>query len=306
MSVSRNLWQSWNKDLNFLRKISDSELRMHVGFLYLLGSPIESDYWLAQNFSTGKTESSSIMFQEFEEVTEGVPHEFWISEPDPNFKRFSIPYYKSHDYNQQFNLNRDVLRTQCDVSNIFKFGIMGKITRITEVGGGYGQLAAAFARVLPGVKYTIIDAPPQLEIQRRWLSHIGLNVGAHGDNQINLVSSLDYKLLQQDVDLLINVNSFCEMGEVEIRSYIDRSHIDYKWLYSNNREVQFMNKALTKPLSEIFQDYFETSPSLSSYLTSDLDYTKYVFLGGQIHQATVLPPSEIVGVRKWHNPLEVN
>jgi putative sugar O-methyltransferase len=273
MPDSLNLWQSWNKDLNFLKKISDEELRMHVGFLYLLGSPIESDYWLAQNFSTGKTDSSSIM---------------------------------SHDNNQQFNLNRDVLRTQCDVSNIFKFGIMGKITRITEVGGGYGQLAAAFTRILPGVKYTIVDLPPQLEIQKRWLSHIGLNVGEHGDNQVNLVSSLDYKLIQQDVDLLINVNSFCEMGEVEIRSYLDRSNIDYKWLYSNNREVQFMNKELTKPLSEIFQDYFETSPSLSSYLTSDQDYTKYVFLGGQIHQATDLPPSEIVGVRKWYNPLEVN
>lgn len=48
---------------------------MHGGFTYLLGSPIESDYWLAQNFSAGKTESSSIMFQEFEEVTRGVPHE---------------------------------------------------------------------------------------------------------------------------------------------------------------------------------------------------------------------------------------
>jgi hypothetical protein len=49
------------------------------------------------------------------------------------------------------------------------------------------------------------------------------------------------------------------MEESEIEKYIDGQRIIFKWLYSNNREIQFMNVGLLKPLSDIFSKYFRLS-----------------------------------------------
>ena len=105
---------------------------------------------------------------------------------------------------------------------------------------------------------------------------------------------------------MINVNSFCEMEESEIEKYIDGQRVVFKWLYSNNREIQFMNVGLSKPLSDIFTKYFRLSPSLNSYMASELHFIKYVFLGGEIGLTKELTPDEIHGVVSFNNQLETN
>ena len=301
-----SLWESWNRKLDFLTKVNDNELRFHVGFLYLLGTPIESDYWRAKNFVSGNYGSGLTMLNEYEILTEAVPANFWLSEPDPNAQEFSIPKILDDNPDVCLYLNKDILRTQVDVTNMYKFGILEQVKSIIEVGGGYGQLAASFSRILPKIKYTIVDLPAQLNIQKRWLSYIGLDVGYSSENQITLISSEDLNSCELTCDLMINVNSFCEMEESEIKKYIDGERIVFKWLYSNNREIQFMNIGLSKPLSEMFSKYFRLSPSLNSYKASELVFTKYVFLGGELDLINELTPEEIHGVVSFNNQFEVN
>ena len=307
MNKSRDsLWESWNRKLDFLNKVPDNELRLHVGFLYLLGTPIESDYWRAQNFASGNYGSALTMFNDYKTLTEAIPKTFWLSEPDPSAQEFSIPKILEANPDVCLYLNKDILRTQVDITNMYKFGILEQVKSVIEIGGGYGQLAAAFSRVLPKVKYTIVDLPTQLNIQNRWLSHIGLDVGYSSENQISLISSEDFDSCELKFDLMINVNSFCEMEESEIEKYIDGQRVVFKWLYSNNREIQFMNVGLSKPLSDIFTKYFRLSPSLNSYMASELHFIKYVFLGGEIGLTKELTPDEIHGVVSFNNQLETN
>lgn len=41
------LWKEWNRLLQFLTTIPSSELRLHVEFLYFIGTPVE----IVNNFS---------------------------------------------------------------------------------------------------------------------------------------------------------------------------------------------------------------------------------------------------------------
>ena len=300
------LWDDWTNYLNFLSKIDDSDLRMHVGYLYLIGTPIEKDYWRTQNFRNGNKLSAIKLSDEYEKLVKDVPHVWRFYESDPRSEEFSTPFFLNGT-EQDISLNADVVRTQVDISNMFNFGILNQIKSVTEIGGGYGQLAVAMTRALPDVKYTIVDLPSQLAIQKRWLSHIGSDVGYSKENQIRLVSSQEFDFhTKQTVDLLINVNSFCEMQEIEIRKYIDGSRIDFNWLYSNNREIQFMNHGMSKPLSQIFADYFNFSPTLREYMDCGFALTKYVFLGGKFEPPKKLLPNEIFGISPWNNQFEVN
>jgi len=302
------LWDDWTDHLNFLSNIDDSDLRMHVGYLYLIGTPIEKDYWRAQNFRLGNTRTYFEMIEEYKKLISGLDSNFWFSEMDPNAAKFSVPYQPTPKKGggQEYFLNSDVLRTQVDVSNLVNFGILPQVTNIIEIGAGYGQLAAAVTSMFPSIKYTIIDIPQQLEVQKRWLKHIGVNTGEEVTNQVRLCSALELNSLKQETDLIINVNSFCEMQESDIRKYIDGSILSFNWLYSNNREMQFMNKKMQKPLSDIYQEYFELTPKVSDYTEASDSYIKYVFVGGANSKINQIPLVEVHGIGKWKNSFEVN
>ena len=87
------LWEKWNERLNFLKDIPIEDLRMHVGFLYFLGSPIETDYWRAQQFRHGNLESAAQIISDFKRITQGLDEEYIWSENDLNAELFSIDYF---------------------------------------------------------------------------------------------------------------------------------------------------------------------------------------------------------------------
>jgi hypothetical protein len=271
----------------------------------LIGTPIEKDYWRAQNFQLGNTQTYFEMIEEYKKLISGLDSNLWFSEMDPNATKFSVPYQPAPGGREYF-LNSDVLRTQVDVSNLLNFNILPQVANIIEIGAGYGQLAAAVTSMFPQIKYTIIDIPEQLAVQKRWLKHIGVNVGEEVTNQVRLCSAKEFNFLKRETDLIINVNSFCEMQESDIRKYIDGSILSFKWLYSNNRERQFMNKQMQKPLSDIYQEYFELTPKVSEYTESSDSYIKYVFVGGSKSKIHQIPLTKVHGIGKWKNSFEVN
>jgi hypothetical protein len=218
---------------------------------------------------------------------------------------FSVPYDTPVNQEIAF-LNQDVLRTQVDISNLYNFGILQNVSSIVEVGGGYGHLAVAIKTMLPNIKYTILDLTLQNSLQNRWINHIAEfqnNPGLHSIDLVNVETNSD---LQLDCDLIINVNSFCEMKESVVRSYIDGKRIRYDLLYSNNREKQFMNNSLSVPLSQIYSEYFSFTPKLSEYESSNLQFKKFVIVGGNLSKVNLLKPEQLWGITATKTPFNIN
>lgn len=299
------LWNDWSSRLQFLQDIPDNLLRLHVGYLYFLGSSIELDYWRTQNFKQGISSGTELIEQYLELVGE-LPKEFHWSEPDPSRETFSIPFRVNGDL--KF-LNRDVLRTQVDVSNLYNYGVFQKVHHIIEIGGGYGHLAVAIKSLLPHIKYSIVDLSFASQIQRRWINYISSSNLTNRLRDIQLLSVEGGFIKKMTCDLLINVNSFCEMQESVVRNYISGDVVEFSHLYSNNRDVQFMNKDLQTKLLDIYGDYFDFKPSKEDYLNSDTTYKKQIILShkkGEFFPFNPLNTHQIKGIKEFKNYLPLN
>jgi len=95
--------------------------------------------------------------------------------------------------------------------------------RVLEIGGGFGALARTVLTYLDVESYTMIDGPPCLEIQRRYLE---MTVPAA---PIELISCHDVKrdgggLSDAAFDLVINTNSFSEMDLADVVGYFSLIH----------------------------------------------------------------------------------
>jgi len=144
------------------------------------------------------------------------------------------------------------------------------------VGGGYGQLARAVLSASPKSTYTIIDFPEILDVVRRWITWASpdIRIISGDSDEAHEVPSGCLRLIPNtllntkvDCDVLININSFCEMTDAQVISYIDQSRISWKFLYSNNRNRQFMNFDLTTPLIELLLKYGIVWPTIMDYQT---------------------------------------
>ena len=296
-----NLWENWNKRLKFLENIPIEELRLHVGFLYFLGSPITVDYWRAQQHRHGNLEAATQIKSDFERITQGIDEKYIWSENDLNAELFSIDYLTVK--NKKVLLNTDVLRTQIDITNLVKFDLLPRFKNIVEVGGGYGHLALAILKLFPKINYTIIDYSQQLKIISRYLNYHGIKTSYGSNSHVKLIDQ--EKILEPvTCDLLVNVNSFCEMPINDVLKYVNQKLIKYDVLYSNNREKQFMNSELNEKLSTIYKKNGFIHPGLEDYLAHENDFHKYVFLvspDSNFYESRLLSISEIVGISSKGN-----
>lgn len=270
MSAPSLVWSGWLEDLRFLHVLDAEALRLHVGFGYYLGAPIERDLWVASEYArpTNSQVSPPKIVSDYRDLVTGVPNGFWASEPDPLRERISVPLVESRTY----WINTDTVRTQVDISNLYNLGLLGKTARhYVEVGGGYGRLAQAVLNSCPASTYTIVDFPEILDIVRRWFAH------ACPEIPVYTTYEEDYDLTQDepgslrlvsngsrgsalDCDVLINVNSFFEMTDAQVLDYVDSGRICWQQIYSNNRERQPDNEELTFPLTELLSRVGELWP----------------------------------------------
>ncbi|MBW1910576.1 MAG: putative sugar O-methyltransferase [Deltaproteobacteria bacterium] len=131
------------------------------------------------------------------------------------------------------------------------------LTRICELGAGYGRNAYVFMQAFPNCKYIIIDIPPALYIAQRYLSSVFKHKKiftfrpfenyseVHEELQLSDLAFLlphQAELLpQKTVDLFVNISSLHEMRMDQIRAYfslIDRLTKGYfymkQWFVSRN------------------------------------------------------------------------
>jgi hypothetical protein len=272
------VWRNWLDRLAFLHTISIQEIRLHSGFGYLLGSPIEKDLWRTSRLNSLKNsnEEKKTFYSRVESLIEDIPKPFRIDEPDPARDLFSIKYKNIH-------VNTDTIRTQVDVNNLYKLGLLKNKPTILEIGGGYGQLAMALLRSGKINKYIIIDFPETLHIIARWTKHVmrdlPITLIKSDIADVNKVKTNGLILVPNNIlftknnlqgkdkietDVLININSFCEMTKQQVTSYLTHPNIAFKNLFSNNRDRQPDNKEIDNLLS-IFKSIGSVWPERDDY-----------------------------------------
>ena len=289
------LWDSWLKQLNFLNRLHDQELRLHVGFGYYLGAPIEADLWRRNRWNHDDYSQGLKLIDDYRRETHGIDRKYFLSELDPSKSQISIPLVCD---GRELDLTTDVVRMQVEVSNMARLQLLDGLRSVVEIGAGYGALSANLFKLGIVKRCVIIDLPEVLEISRRWISFVlkseGLGhieftsysdqeLSEHGLKDIDgfhFVSQINFNKLSKPIstDLVININSFCEMSETQVDNYINGKKISYKYLYSSNRDRQFMNLEIGS-LLEIFKKNGLVWPNYSELSRNELSaLKKYVYV----------------------------
>jgi len=292
------VWTDWLKQIAFLDQVDQKYLRSLVGFGYYLGSPIEKDIWRINRFKAGEkidslvTDYKSIVADETD---------FLLSELDPGKASFSLPAQVDGKYCW---INTDIVRMQVDLSNMVRFGLLSNCQKICEIGGGYGQLAVGILTNNMSLSYTVIDFPQILSVVDRWVSFLDCGIKIRCYDNVEsyaqfcsepglhlLPNTLVNRNFELDFDLGININSFCEMTEDQVKLYLNS--IKCKVFYSNNRDRQPNNSQLDS-LSNIFQQNCEIYPNPESY--EKFETKKQVYLFGDLAAVKKIPISSIRGI----------
>lgn len=283
-------WENWLEQLAFISRLHDHELRLHVGFGYYLGAPIENDIWRANRFKSGEVDAATQPRKDYVRLVSSLPEHMKFTEPDPCREIISVT---ESEMSTRY-INADILRMQADASNMWRLGLLSSAKRIVEIGAGYGMMAANLIRAGITRQYLIIDLPEILEISARWLGYLW-KVGElpvpvytqfHSDDMIGgkdgvfLLPSDNFSqsFERLECDILINLNSFCEMPSDVVQNYI-KGAIKFSKLYSANSEKQFMNDEIGR-LSDIFSQNIKCLwPKPEDYRMIDESIKKYVYVG---------------------------
>ena len=291
------VWKDWLWQLSFLKAVHDDQLRLHLGFGYYLGAPIETDIWRVNRWRTGDTESGERLIEDYCKLVKNIDPIFNLTELDKLAQIISIP---SLINGRKVNISTDVVRMQVEVSNLVNLGVLDGIESILEVGGGYGQLCVGLINAKVCRRYYIVDFPEVLSLVQRWISQLNLKVSIHSHTELNIdpkdltldgihliSNSLITKLKRPiHVDLMINTNSFFEMSSEQVKDYISSRYIKYNLLYSSNRDRQILNQEL-KSLTELFSSIGILWPdynSLSELQRSSLKKKVYLMHPGEHYQ----------------------
>ena len=112
---------------------------------------------------------------------------------------------------------------------------ISQLNHVVEVGAGFGRTAQGLIKLVTSIdKYTIIDLPEILE-----LSNLYLKVVLSKDEykKVQFVNALKFHGKQEElnnIDLVINIDSFQEMPEETIRYYFDKVIKNARFFYSKN------------------------------------------------------------------------
>jgi len=124
----------------------------------------------------------------------------------------------------------------------------GELQTVMELGAGYGRTAFVFLRLMPAVRYVVVDIPPALYVAERYLSSQFRDrkifqfrpfssydeIRAEFESaQIAFLLPNQAELLpDKSVDLTVNISSFHEMRMDQVRYYFDQiERLTRRWFY---------------------------------------------------------------------------
>jgi putative sugar O-methyltransferase len=133
-------------------------------------------------------------------------------------------------------ISQDLANSILEFSSIVGSGVnVAEIRTVMELGAGYGRTGYVFERLLPSIKYVVVDIPPALYISQRYLSSQFPEKRVFPfrpfENYAEIKEEYEraqiaFLLPQQldalpaaSVDLFVNISSFHEMRPEQIRYY---------------------------------------------------------------------------------------
>ncbi len=236
--VPSALWQEVVGVYSYLMNLSPNDFRNIRFHTELMNGTSLLGYWHAYPKPDPKQHAEKIGYVS---ATKNVPKEYWTGEPPtPCIPRPLGVIYEGHV------INPNVVRYQSCISNLYFAGAFKAVTDaqtkqiIVEVGGGYGALAHGIGSIL-GKKatYMIIDLPEILLMSGAFLTvnnpekQIYIYDPATFRPEFALSEILNYdfvlmpnyvlsKLCQiKQVAIMINMQSFQEMSQSQVRDYLD-------------------------------------------------------------------------------------
>jgi hypothetical protein len=299
------LWRNFERYMEYIRYLPVEQLvniRAHTGMAFF-ANVWHKDYHDGQRITSDAQAEEHPLIQRYLKHAEGLPEYFQCEEPRSNDLAAQIGItYKGRVINQ------DTVREQACIANLHNLGVLeplrGKRSVVVELGPGYGQLAHQISRGLgEHCCYVCVDYPESLFWSSTFLTlnnppdsiyvydpaaaeQPGLDELAARYRFVMLPNYLADRLRELGtIDLVINQNSFQEMGEDQVRNYLELfAGIMTGWLYSYNSNRQIMNFELKTQVFELLNSYFTGYPSLSFYEkfyggTWHSTDEKYLFLG---------------------------
>ncbi|MBN1215986.1 MAG: putative sugar O-methyltransferase, partial [Candidatus Lokiarchaeota archaeon] len=157
-------------------------------------------------------------------------------------------------YKKKKIISQDLANSIIEYYSIMEKINKNNINSIMELGAGYGRTAYVFLKLIPKIKYIIIDIPPALYVAERYLSNqfrekkifkfrkfknfSEIKVEFEESDIIFLLPSQIELLPHKIADLFINISSFHEMRLDQIQYYFDYiDNLINKYIYIKQWKV---------------------------------------------------------------------
>lgn len=146
-------------------------------------------------------------------------------------------------------ISQDIANSLLEFKSIRSNVEFSRTSTMMELGAGYGRTACVFLKLLPNVRYLIVDLPPALYLSERYLSNQFPDKRIFRFQDFHQYSEIEGKLQNADIafflpnqlellpdnitDLFINISSFQEMRPEQIQYYfreVNRLTKDYVYL----------------------------------------------------------------------------
>lgn len=282
------LWNDTRKFLDFAMELGPSNLmnvRLHSGFI--TGSAWFSHAHQPYRFAKDDTARRNVpMIRDFVRNTAGVPRHYWCSEPAPTPQTGAVGIQY-----EGCLVSDDTVRYQRSISNLYCGGVfkllesLSRRPRVLEIGGGYGGFTHQVHRMLRVPSSCVLVDLPEilfwaavfLRINNPSASIYIYEPGSILASSVEaLVDSADFVLIPnyrldildpvKELHLMLNLLSFQEMSTSQVETYVRFGAERLKgFLYSENFQRHWMNKDLTRPVSEILADHCRLVPSPGAY-----------------------------------------
>ena len=224
---------------------------------------------------------------QYQFYTESLPKQYWLSEPLlPGCEMPSGLVWDGH------HINPDVARYQGCLANLHHSGVLGELVaspsqvHVVEIGGGFGGLAEGLFSVLPEQSWTyvIVDLAEMLIFAGAHIMTHCPDVEVYvcesaddlerigelppGRRLVLVPTSLDASLSRlPEIDLIVAMASFQEMGRAEIETYLaELAQRCAGYMYSDNTEGHPDNDELQEtPLSALLEQHWTLHPRRDVY-----------------------------------------